>query len=287
MSQPFVWLLSLLAFAFPAVSRAQVYPEWFLYPSRYPNTVIGFTYNRTPAEIDAARMYCVYRECIASGTYIVYTNEQNDQFLIHSDYYYYFPDSLLQVVQDRLYQIDCFITSVARRDMACLFSLDSTLSVPRKFLDIKTLPEPDWIQKRFWIQDGYLYGVGFYPSRGAKNDAWKTAEEQAMFALLTNTAVKLYSIRIDIRSTVPSERLYETATALKLKFQLRNIEVVERWNSLKDEMFYVLVRIKQSDLRSPFLVSRTPVRRDSLRAKLTPTHQAPSRKNPTRFPSKP
>lgn len=261
------------------VSVAQVYPEWFLYPSRYPNTVIGFTYNRSPAEIDAARMYCVYQECIASGNYIVYTNEQNDQFLIHSDYYYYFPDSLLQTVKDRLHPIDCFITSVARRDMACLFSLDSAISVPRKFIDIKTLPEPAWVQKRFWIEDGYLYGVGFYPSQGAKNDAWKTAEEQAMFAILTNTAVKFYSIRIDINSSVPSERLYETATALKLKFQLRNIEVLERWNSLKDEMFYVLVRIKQSDLRSPYLLSRLPADKDSLRAKLASPRPAQPRKS--------
>ncbi|MFN3386173.1 MAG: hypothetical protein ACK42Y_06245 [Candidatus Thermochlorobacter sp.] len=190
-------LLLLFVCLFPQVLLAQVYPEWFLYPARYPHHVVGFTYNRTPAEIDGARMYCVYQECIADGKYIVYTNENDDRFLIESDYYYYFPDSLLQTVQERLRQVDCFITSVARRDMACLFSLDSAIDVPRNFIDISKLPEPDWIKKRFWIENGYAYGVGLYTSQGNKNDAWKTAEEQAFFSIMTNTVAKFYSIRIE------------------------------------------------------------------------------------------
>lgn len=143
------YLLLLSAWLLPLGLQAQVYPEWFLYPARYPHHVIGFTYNRTPAEIDGARMYCVYQECIADGKYIVYTNENDDRFLIESDYYYYFPDSLLQTVQERLQRVDCFITSVARRDMACLFSLDSAIDVPRNFIDISKLPEPDWIKSGF------------------------------------------------------------------------------------------------------------------------------------------
>jgi hypothetical protein len=257
-------LLLFLAWCFPFALKAQVYPEWFLYPSRYPNLVVGFTYNQTPAETDGARMYCVYQECIADGKYIVYTNEKDDRFLIESDYYYYFPDSLLQAVQERLYQVDCFITSLARRDMACLFSLDSAVGVPRKFVDISQLPEPDWIKKRFWVENGYVYGVGLYTSQGNKNDAWKTAEEQAFFAIMTNIVTKFYSIRLATESNVTREKLYETATALKLKFQLKNIEVLERWNSVKDELFYVLVRIKQSDIRSPFLAVQSQLQ-DSLR----------------------
>jgi len=252
----------------PVALQAQVYPEWFLYPSRYPNLVVGFTYNQTPAEIDGARMYCVYQECIADGKYIVYTNEKDDRFLIESDYYYYFPDSLLQTVQDRLHQVDCFITSVARRDMACLFSLDSAVSIPRKFIDISQLPEPEWIKKRFWIEGGYVYGVGLYTSQGNKNDAWKTAEEKAFFAIMTNMVSKFYSIRLATESNIAHQKLYETASALKLKFQLKNIEVLERWNSVKDELFYVLVRIKQSNIRSPFLTVQGQVQ-DSLRVSKT------------------
>jgi len=261
-------LLLFLAWCMPVALQAQVYPEWFLYPSRYPNLVVGFTYNQTPAEIDGARMYCVYQECIADGKYIVYTNEKDDRFLIESDYYYYFPDSLLQTVQDRLHQVDCFITSVARRDMACLFSLDSAVSIPRKFIDISQLPEPEWIKKRFWIEGGYVYGVGLYTSQGNKNDAWKTAEEKAFFAIMTNMVSKFYSIRLATESNIAHQKLYETASALKLKFQLKNIEVLERWNSVKDELFYVLVRIKQSNIRSPFLTVQGQVQ-ESLRVSKT------------------
>lgn len=279
------YLLLLSAWLLPLGLQAQVYPEWFLYPARYPHHVIGFTYNRTPAEIDGARMYCVYQECIADGKYIVYTNENDDRFLIESDYYYYFPDSLLQTVQERLQQVDCFITSVARRDMACLFSLDSAIAVPRNFIDISKLPEPDWIKKRFWIENGYAYGVGFYTSQGNKNDAWKTAEEQAFFAIMTNTVAKFYSIRLARESNIPRERLYETATALKLKFQLKNLEVLERWNAVKDELFYVLVRIKQSDIRSPFLVSQSN-QQDSLRSLLRKPTPAPKRALPALMKAK-
>ncbi len=279
------YLLLLSAWLLPLELQAQVYPEWFLYPARYPHHVIGFTYNRTPAEIDGARMYCIYQECIADGKYIVYTNENDDRFLIESDYYYYFPDSLLQTVQERLQQVDCFITSVARRDMACLFSLDSAIAVPRNFIDISKLPEPDWIKKRFWIENGYAYGVGFYTSQGNKNDAWKTAEEQAFFAIMTNTVAKFYSIRLARESNIAHERFYETATALKLKFQLKNLEVLERWNAVKDELFYVLVRIKQSDIRSPFLVSQSN-QQDSLRSLLRKPPPAPKRALPASMKGK-
>lgn len=273
-------LLPVFALCLPLTLHAQVYPEWFLYPARYPHHIVGFTYNRTPAEIDGARMYCVYQECIADGKYIVYTNEKDDRFLIDSDYYYYFPDSLLQTIQERLHQVDCFITSVARHDMACLFSLDSAISVPRNFIDISKLPEPDWIKKRFWTENGYVYGVGLYTSQGGKNDAWKTAEEQAFFAIMTNTVAKFYSIRLSRESDIAREQLYETATALKLKFQLKNIEVLERWNSVKDETFYVLARIKQSDIRSPFLATQSN-QRDSLRSLLRKATPAPKRSLPT------
>ncbi|MFN3386172.1 MAG: hypothetical protein ACK42Y_06240 [Candidatus Thermochlorobacter sp.] len=54
---------------------------------------------------------------------------------------------------------------------------------------------------------------------------------------------------------------------------------MERWNAVKDELFYVLVRIKQSDIRSPFLVSQSN-QQDSLRMFLRKTTSAPKRTLP-------
>lgn len=96
---------------------------------------------------------------------------------------------------------------------------------------------------------------------------------------MTNTVAKFYSIRLARESNIARERLYETATALKLKFQLKNLEVLERWNAVKDELFYVLVRIKQSDIRSPFLVSQSN-QQDSLRSLLRKPTPAPKRALP-------
>ncbi len=239
------------ALLFSMSLSAQSYPDWFLYPSKYPTLIAGFSYNRTDPAVDAERMYCVYQECVVIGTFEVYNNEQQDLFLINSDYYYYFSDSTLRTVQGNLYCHDSFITSVARRDIVGAFSTDKAFELERKFLRIESLPTPEWTEKRYWTDGGYAYGVGFYTARGAKNDAWKTAEEKAYFQILTNTAVKMYSMRIAENATDGGK--LETASVMKLKFSLRNIEVMERWHSLEKDMLYVLVRIRQDHIKSPYV----------------------------------
>jgi hypothetical protein len=249
MNRVFVFALAMFL-SFHTLS-AQSYPEWFLYPAKYPNVVTGFSYNRTDPAVDAERMYCVYRECVVDGKFEVYNNEQNDLFLVNSDYFYYFSDSTLQAVQGSMYCHDSFISSVARRDIIGAFSTDSNFEMERKFLRIESLPTPAWTEQRFWTEGGYAYGVGIYTARGSKNDAWKTAEEKAYFQILTSTAVKMYSMRISEQATTGDK--LETATVMKLKFSLRNIEVLERWHSLEKDQLYVLVRIKQQDVKSPFV----------------------------------
>lgn len=90
-----------------------------------------------------------------------------------------------------------------------------------------------------------------YSSRLNENDAWKSAEERAYFEIMNCIVIHIFSVKISTKTNYTE--FDETASAVELHFRLRNIQVLERYPDVKNQLFYVLVRIKKSDVQSPLL----------------------------------
>ena len=228
------------------------YPEWFIHPLQYSDFYLGYSYNETPAIIDAERTYCVYHECIAYGTLQIYDLESEKGLLKTSDYYYHFsPDSLTKI-KDRMKSVSSKMVTVFPTEYIELFAMDS---LPEDFhnqnINVNTMAKPDWVEKDFWIDDTYCYGVGEYTSSGNHNDAWKTAEERAIFKILSSLSLEVHKINVSTQSEV-DENL-EKISVFKIKYLIKNIEVIERYPDLNNKLFFALVRIKKKNMISPML----------------------------------
>jgi hypothetical protein len=88
---------------------------------------------------------------------------------------------------------------------------------------------------------------------GNENDAWKTAEEQAIFSVLTNLAVGVFKLRLSDKESVEGPANMEEISFLTLRYLLQNIQVLQRFPDVENKVFYVLVRIPRNGLHSPLL----------------------------------
>lgn len=225
-----------------STNAVESYPVWFLYPKNYKGITIGFSYGDSVPEVDAERMYCVYKECIASG----YLDILKGSDLRDSEYFYYFSSDSLEKIKSNLYLIDFFVNNILTNNIVAAFSTDSTFQLEKKYVSLDTLNPPNWIDSTSWREDGFLYGVGMFTSIANDNDAWKTAEERAMFSLLNAVTIKIHKLELYLEQEGKND--FQQITRLKLNTKLSNIEVLERWADLRNKYFYVLIRIKLFDI---------------------------------------
>lgn len=245
--------LIFLVFILGPLYAIDEYPIWFLYPNRFPGIIVGYSYNGLSAKTDAENMYCAYRSCVVNGTLEIFEDTDQDQWLKNSDYYYYYsPDSLLKI-QGKLVGIDSFMTNVLTGDYIGAYSFNKEDSLPNEWLKVASLSAPEWAFKTFWEEEQFVYGVGMFSAKRNENDAWKTAEEQAIFTILTNMAVSYHRIKILNQDESGRQAAYQEISFLHLKYYLRNIEILERFPDIANKTFYVLARIAKKDIISPML----------------------------------
>jgi len=223
-------------------------PHWFLSPGEYPDQITGYTIGESSSMVDAAIMFCFYKEVIIEGSYYRY----NDYDGRISDYYWNYPPECLEEFSDSLLFLSSFVSNVLTDSHIGLFALSPVdIKEDRLFINIEELDRPKWIKEDFWIEGGYYYSVGMYTSRGEKNDAWKTAEERAFFNLVTSVfvhvgAVSINTIIEDFEGNVYED--YEKVIGYKLHTKLSNSQVFERWPDMKSNLYYVLVRVHKDDI---------------------------------------
>lgn len=236
-----------------SLQASDIYPAWFIYPRDYEQLIIGYTYNGLPALDDAESMYCAFNECIVLGTLEVFKTSSYNKFLKESNYFYYFSRDSVERIHGKLFAVDSFDVNIITGDRIVAYSLSDTLSTSYQRLKGSELPRPGWLDKTFMQNDRYYFGVGMYTAIGNENDGWKTAEEQAIFTILTNLAIQVHKINITTREEGISEAAMEQISVLKLKYLLRNIRVLERFPDRTNKLYYVLVRIPKNGVVSPML----------------------------------
>lgn len=246
-------LCSVFVFLSGELYAIEEYPAWFLYPQRFPGIVVGYSYGGFSAKKDAENMYCAYKSCVVNGTLEIFEDSDQDQWYKNSDYYYYYsPDSLLKV-QGKLVGIDSFMTNVLTGDYIGAYSFGEVDSLPAEWLTAAKLEMPNWVSKTFWEDENYVYGVGEYTAKFNENDAWKTAEEQAIFTILTSVAVSYHHIKILTEDQSNKQTNIQQISFLHLKFYLKNIQILERFPDINNQIFYALARIAKKDIVSPML----------------------------------
>ena len=234
-------------------SATNIYPDWFIHPVKYPRLFIGYTYNGMDAIDDASSMYCAFKECIVVGTLEVFDEENSDDLLKNSNYFYYFSPDSVEALSGKLSEVAAFDVSTFTHDRIAAFAFDSTKSPDCQWIKAIDMQRPSWIDQSFFQDKRYYYGVGMYTALGRENDGWKTAEEQAIFSILTALAVEVHHLKIVRNSDDQSGDSIEQLSFLKIKYLLRNIRVLERYPDRQNKLYYVLVRIPRSGLVSPLM----------------------------------
>lgn len=248
-------LLALLfqIFLFTQLLATEEYPSWFLYPKNFSGIITGYKYNNSLAKKDAAINYCVFKSCVVYGTLEIFVDPSSTQWLKNSDYYYYYSPDSFEVAKRELVGVDSFFTNILNGDYIAAYFWKHKKTLPQEWLKVRELKIPEWISKTFWEDGDYAYGVGIFSSQRNENDAWKTAEEQAIFTILTNKAIGYYSIKVYTQEKNQKESSYQEISFIRLKYYLKNIEIVERFPDLEQQTFYVLVRIAKQNMISPML----------------------------------
>lgn len=223
------------------------YPRWFLYPGRWPEMVIGFSYNGNPPVTDAEVMYCVYRHCEVEG-YLETYSDNTINYLKNARYHYLYPENDLKWVEGKLQRQDRFVLSVASQDYVDAFSLSANPGIEKTKTEPGDIPVPSWLDRTAWDEGDYYYGTGMVSSVGNPSECWKNSEEQAIYAILTSICIKFYSLkRLELDSRFRTSELKEYSRT-DLKFHISSIQTMERYPDTKKQLYYTLVRIHKSNV---------------------------------------
>jgi len=275
-------IYTLVVFCAISLANGNVYPHWFLFPSEYPNHVVGFSISDTPPINDAAIMYCIYEKALIEGTY--YRYNYDDAHI--SDYYFIYDSDCKNNIEDQLIFRSSFVLSTLTNSTIEIYTYppinevinnhgdtqsaddnqvtiidiinyrdkyqDPMFSLGKNYIDIKNLDMPNWIDKEYWTQSDYYYSVGEYTSRGEKNDAWKTAEERAFTNLISNVDIlvaSFSSLTIYEDNKGQIKEGFEEGISKKYNHTIIDGQLMERWPDLENNLYYVLVRAHKDNIK--------------------------------------
>lgn len=228
-------------------SQSREYPMWFLYPNEFNYLIIGIE-SSTKSPLENAALYLtVYTKCYVNGD--LYFLKSKDGLKRQSEYFYEVSEMEYNKNLKKLNVYDCFINSLILNKKICAYVKNDTVNTDINYINIDRVKKPSWISKNSYEENNYLYGVGEFTSSGNENEAWLTAEELAVFSLLT-----IYKIRIGNLSYLEKNNkgndIYESASKYKLRHSLKNIEILERYPDFENKMFYVLCRIEKKNIKA-------------------------------------
>ncbi len=247
-------VLLLVAVLYRPLSAADRYPLWFLYPQKYDGIIVGYSYYGLSALEDAAYMHQAYRDCIVKGHLEIFDVPGKHNILKNSNYYYWFSDDAVAGLQQNLITLDDYTFDIITGDYVAAFAADSSVQVPDSVLHRNDIPRPEWVDRFYFKEGAYHYGVGMYTAKGRENDGWKTAEEQGIFTILNNLAVKVHRLlTVNNGTDLSIQHSVQDILFVELYYHLQNIEIVERYPDAENELYYVLVRIPENCIYSPML----------------------------------
>lgn len=233
----FVFLMLSLCFA------AKRYPEWFVHPRKYPKIVVGYNYRDVSVDCDAAATYCVLNHCVVKGELYQYINTEKR----YSDYHYYYDQEDYNSVLDSLNYLKTYVVNTFPLSLIAAFSMDK-YELNDICCDFTTMERPVWVEKNFYRNNGYYYGIGVYTSSGNDMDAWKTAEERSFFAIVIGFKTGITSKKMIFKDSKTD--YYSREQVLHCQYSLIDLQICERYADKENKVFYVLSRIDKTNIKA-------------------------------------
>jgi len=227
------------------LSAGKKYPEWFLFPEKYPQIVTGYNYCGSDILTDAAVNYTVLNHSIIEGSLHLFSDTEKRL----SDYFYYYDKDFYRRACDSLKYLDSYVINTLPVDIIAAYSMyDDTLV--SKLIDIDTLSRPDWTAKNYFMDETFYYGVGVYTAIGNDVDAWKTAEEHSLFALVTGYRTNIKSIKKYYKSEFGD--CFSKMLSISCKYSLKNVNICQRYHDYKYNLFFVLTKTRKSNIKMTY-----------------------------------
>lgn len=222
------------------------YPDWFIHQGDY-DIVVAYRYENTDIFKDASITYSMCRKCVVKGTLYLFPDiEKRD-----SDYYFYFDEDTAKSVMNKFTYVKGHILKSYPLSLIAALSLNDNTELENKIIDLGKIKEPQWINENAYEKGNYVYGVGYYTSRGNSVDAWKTAERRSVFSILSFYLTIQHGVKMYYRESDTDQ--LSTYQALSLNHTLEGIEFIERWHDVENNVVYVLSCVKKDNIYSPFV----------------------------------
>ena len=251
-----IFFLLLLAFYLSGQSK---YPEWFLYPHKYPSHVTGYSTAGFISSIeDAIWRYSLYE----NGFLVGQASYFNDQDRWEKKYFLEANENLLDQVL--LTKLDRIPTSIYNGgEEIALYDLEWTQNSEIFYseLIVPSKNKPQWLLKgTFFESDGYYYSIGDYVLKGNENDAWRETEERGIrnLASAVGVTVEHTSNTTEKTSSVRGSNKRENIQILTYRYDhhFKGVEIIERWLDFPENdpdaslqaYTYVLMRVPKNNI---------------------------------------
>ena len=224
-------------------ARAQTYPFWFFHQGSLNCRTIGVGYAEHSPHEDSTRSYALMNAALNAAAFNHGTVKGGQTFWGTEAGKYRTHSSTQEIIDEgemgEARRILRIIDSFEIDGCMVVLAADSDCTVPGSYTEKAVLSPP--ISPR-WTEEvpkipGYCYAVGLAPKYYYVSSSWIEAEWMAR----RNLARALSS---DIAGVQKSSGEGQSLERLSSDVILRNVEVVERWLDLREQLYYVLIRIK-------------------------------------------
>jgi hypothetical protein len=236
----FVFLIAFMGFT---NSKAQEYPGWFLHQGTVNCRIRSVGYAEHSPLKDSTISYALQNAAVncAAFQFITAKGEQTfwgteaGKYRMHSSTQEVIDEGEVKKAQDLLRVIDY----VEVDGCTIVLAVDSKCTIPDIYKERVTLSQlnsPHWTEEIPKIPD-FMYAVGLAPKYYYQSSSWMEAEWMAR----RNLARSLHS---EVTAVQKSSREGQSLELLTSDVLLQNVEVVERWLDIHEQLYYVLIRSK-------------------------------------------
>jgi hypothetical protein len=237
--------LFVLFFAFLGFvnAKAQEYPVWFFHQGTVNCRTLAVGYAEHSPQNDSTISYAFRNaavnfaafKCVTVKGGQTFWGTEAGKYRIHSSTQEVIDEVEVKKAQDLLRIIDfaeingCMI----------VLAMDSNYSIPdfyKERVNLLRFNSPHWTEE-IPKMPGFIFAVGLAPKYYYQSSSWIEAEWMAR----RNLARSLHS---ELKAVQKSSGEGESLEQLSSDVLLQNVEVVERWLDIREQLYYVLIRGK-------------------------------------------
>jgi hypothetical protein len=221
--------------------QAQCYPDWFLNPTLIHCTQSTSGIAEKSYLSDSAISYAIsngiQQQNINNGIEVqaetAFWGTEAGKYCLWKDYE---ETPCNKTIENGNYQ-NKTKKVFTNENLVFVLLVDTMCNLPEasvQTIDVKTTRAPQWVE-HIPESSTYWYAVGIAPKYYYETSSWSQAEQEARKNLA-------FSKGVSIKDVTKVSGSGESKQILDVNVELKNIEVVARWRSIKSDLFYCLLR---------------------------------------------